>query len=186
MPKKKLRLGAGAQCSPLMKNVHPQAIIRSVFPVYADNERLVSAIATKKATVTRKGKTYVAVFFEHVRFEGQEIYCALRYANQTAEGEPINFFDTAAAADVPAPSVTAEPRNIIDSEVLRAGNNAEDIALVRAQGHDVDDDNEPAPENIPTDDTPGTNEDDGLYPGQSWGHESFVDPMNNRGWRIFR
>jgi hypothetical protein len=38
----------------------------------------------------------------------------------------------------------------IPTEVLHAGNRAEDIAQVRALGFVVDDDNEPAPENIPT------------------------------------
>ena len=182
MPRKRaLRLGVGAQCSPLLKNLHPQDIIRSKFPVYADNERLHLAICKEKKPVTRNKRNYIGIFFDHPQFEGEGIYCAIRYANIQAEGDPNDFFDVAAA---PAPAAAAEPQqnNDIETEVLRAGNNAEDIALVRGQGLDVDDDNDPAPENVPTADGLSTNEDDGLYPGQSWGVDSFVDPMNNDGW----
>ena len=41
----------------------------------------------------------------------------------------------------------------ISEIVFRAGNRTEDIQMVRAQGLDVDDDNEPSLENIPTNNT---------------------------------
>ena len=41
-------------------------------------------------------------------------------------------------------------QNAIPSHPRLGGNNAEDIAKVRALGFAVDDDNEPAPENVPT------------------------------------
>jgi hypothetical protein len=45
---------------------------------------------------------------------------------------------------------------------------AEDIARVHKEGFEVDDDNEPLPENVPADgNVPTANE--GLYKGQSWG-----------------
>ncbi len=64
----------------------------------------------------------------------------------------------------------------IPDEIFRAGNRAEDIALVRGQGFEVDDDNDPAPENVPTvlDDTPVVND---LYEGQDWGWDG-ID------WRV--
>ena len=37
----------------------------------------------------------------------------------------------------------------VPSEVMQAGNHSEDIAMVRAAGLNVDDDNDPAPESIP-------------------------------------
>ncbi len=56
----------------------------------------------------------------------------------------------------------------IGEDIFRAGNRAEDIANVRGQGFEVDDNNDPAPENIPTlwDEAPAVND---LYKGQSWG-----------------
>ena len=55
----------------------------------------------------------------------------------------------------------------IDGSVFRSGNGADDIANVRNQGFEVDDDNEPVPENIPVD---GNNSPQVvLKDGQSWG-----------------
>ena len=52
----------------------------------------------------------------------------------------------------------------IDSKILDARNNAEDIAQVRAKGFEVDEDKDPSPENIPNG-PPDINI--GLYEGQS-------------------
>lgn len=51
---------------------------------------------------------------------------------------------------------------------------AEDIVLIRNQGLDADDNNTPAPKNMPTANTPIL-ENDGLFPGQQWGRDG-VDP----------
>ncbi len=47
-------------------------------------------------------------------------------------------------------------------------NNAEDIAQIRAEGFKVNDDNNPAPENIPQGNVP-PKMDAGLVEGQMWG-----------------
>lgn len=67
-----------------------------------------------------------------------------------------------------------EPSNVeeeqaptdIDGAVFRAGNRNEDIEFVRNQGLVVDDDNEPAPENIPQEQVTFSR----LFDGQSWGY----------------
>ena len=63
-----------------------------------------------------------------------------------------------------------ERRMMIDDSVFTAMNNAEDVFLVRAQGLDVDDDNDPAPDNIPNNDGIPT-----LIPAT-------VSPGQTRGW----
>jgi hypothetical protein len=72
---------------------------------------------------------------KHESFGDNLIYCAERYAKVKVEGE--------AADDVCNP---------IDTSLLDMGGSGstrrEDIASARSQGLDVDDDNEPAPENI--------------------------------------
>ena len=52
--------------------------------------------------------------------------------------------------------------------VFNAQNRAEDIALVRNMGFKVDDDNEPAPENVPAGDAPPVNG-GALLQGRQWG-----------------
>ena len=59
--------------------------------------------------------------------------------------------------------------------MFNASNRAEDIARVRDEGHEVDDDNEPAPENIPA--AGSTTNNGGLKEGQSWGWNG-VDRMS--------
>ena len=66
-------------------------------------------------------------------------------------------------------------KNAILNDVMAATGAPEDIAMVRQMGFMVDDDNEPAPENIPDATGPvpaGNNE--GLHEGQQW-EDVFVD-----------
>ena len=58
-------------------------------------------------------------------------------------GRPCGAAQPAAAAPI------VEEQVEIPDEIFQVGNRAEDIALVRGQGFEVDDNNEPAPENIP-------------------------------------
>ena len=58
------------------------------------------------------------------------------------------------------------PGGPIEASVFNASNWVEDIALVRNQGMDFDDDMERAPENVPLFNTPA---DDTLFEGQTWG-----------------
>ena len=53
------------------------------------------------------------------------------------------------------------------SSTHRIGRRAEDIAFVRDMGFEVDDDNKPAPENVPAVDTPPVNGGT-LLEGQEW------------------
>lgn len=98
------------------------------------------------------------MFFTHPDHEGIEFSSS--YFIVVAEGPPKGFFE--AAAPAAAPKDAPEP---IDESVFDSTNTAEDIALVLAQGLDVDDDNAPAPENIPI----GPTANDTLKGGQRWG-----------------
>ena len=69
------------------------------------------------------------------------------------------------------PPIIAATQTIGD-EIFFAQNRAEDIACVRAEGFEVDDDNDPAPENVPRlfDVPPAAAVvNGGLFEGQSWG-----------------
>jgi hypothetical protein len=83
----------------------------------------------------------------------------------------------------PAPSDDVDEGEEVPIDSFQLGNRVEDIAIARHQGFDVDDDNEPAPENVPqANDVAET--DTGLYPGQRWGAvHSHVDPMVNDGFK---
>lgn len=135
---------------------------------------------TRQAEVTRRGHTFVGIFVSHPSFQGSdEIYVAKRYAVVRHEGPPEGLFD-----DTPEDAVALnDDGNLVqevDPQLYFATNRAEDIAMVRNQGYNVDDDNEPAPENIPEEAAP-TIDNEGLFPGQQWGVQHHVDPMEIHG-----
>ncbi len=70
----------------------------------------------------------------------------------------------------------------IDQGIFSLAGTAEDIVLVRNQGFDVDDDNKPVEENIPTADAP-VPANNGLYEGQSWGWDGFDQRTNKEDTR---
>ena len=76
--------------------------------------------------------------------------CAIHWAVFTTEGPPNDIWTTeqppAAPAAAPGQALQGNP---IDPNVFQS--RAEDINLVRGQGFEVNDDNDPAPENIPQD-----------------------------------
>lgn len=84
----------------------------------------------KKDQVTRQGRKYVGIFFEHLQFQGREIYCAAGMPIQLRRVIQKIFSILPAAAQAQAPPVKGEPRNNIGAEVLQVGNNREDIASV--------------------------------------------------------
>jgi hypothetical protein len=173
MVKRTLRAGVGARCSVLLSKLHLGNYVAQHFPNTTRQDRLEGLVATRREEVVRKGKRVRMTFFTHPDHPGQEFSSS--FLKVTAEGDenaifedvaPAAFGETGIAEDVPEP---------IDESVFEATNNAEDIALVLAQGLDVDDDNEPAPENIPQTGAPPVAEDTGLYPDQSWGWDG-LDP----------
>ncbi len=193
--RRKLRLGSGAKCWSLFSQLHPKPSLLAHCSNPEPRKKVTSLVATKIEAVTRQGRTYQAVFFSSEEFPGEELFCALHYCHVFEEGPPENFFDAneedAEPGDVAPPAVPVEEVAVeLDPAVFAAGNHAEDIEFVRNQGLEVDDDNEPAPENVPR---LGENSNhDNLNEGQSWGFD-FIDqraitgvvdqsPMFQGGW----
>ena len=82
------------------------------------------------------------------------MHCVVRWAKIIIEGHVDQFFtlDTTVTHTVAAQANIAT-ENIggteLDADIFHALNQIEDIAMVQAQGLMVDDDNDPAPENVP-------------------------------------
>ena len=91
-------------------------------------------------------------------------------------------------ADVTEPTAPTLPTvkatlNIIGDDVYFTQNRAEDIARVHIEGFEVDDDNDPAPENIPAPaEASPVVIDGGLYEGQTWGWDG-IDCRHTAGGR---
>ena len=120
---------------------------------------------------------------------GETFHCAKRWAVVTKEGDQSDFF---VKDEIPSPSTAGgvsltgvgdgvSPTQAgggvsptrggveVDPSFFGTGNQAEDIALARNMDFNVNDDNEPAEENIPTPVDVLAAANDGLYPGQTWG-----------------
>ena len=98
-------------------------------------------------------KKLVVILVHHPDHDDQELYSVKKWMKVVTEGAVEHIFqdqDEDILIDE-TPNEIQEEVNQIDEVVFRAGGHAEDIALVRAQGLDIDDDNLPAPENIPVD-----------------------------------
>ena len=95
-----------------------------------------------------------------------------RWIKVEEQGLPDQLWEEAApTTEAPAAAATVyidERGEDIADFVFNAQNQAEDIALIRNMGFEVDDDNEPAPENVPAGDAPPVNG-GALLEGQQWG-----------------
>ena len=182
MVRRKKRIGVGAHCSVLLKQLHPQNLITQYHPNYSGNERLPDVVIVRQSSITRHGNEFVAIFVSHPSFQGSDtIYVSKRYCVVKLEGDPDGFFDDDRVQDEVAMDNDGNFIPEIDPQVFFASNRADDIALVRNQGYHVDDDNEPAPENTPDTTAPLPLDNAGLFEGQHWGVDHHVDPMELHG-----
>ena len=118
----------------------------------------------------RRGLSYRFVFFSSATFPGDTLHCSKRLVLFWEEGPSGGLFDKYLD---PAPSEIYNsttppyaPGDPVEAGIFNASNQAEYIALVRNQGLEVDDDIEPAPDNVPLVDTPDS---DTLFEGKTWG-----------------
>ena len=99
-------------------------------------------------------KKQTCITFRHEKFEGKEIYCVMCWVQVISEGSSEHFFFGIDRDDITT-SPNIDTRGHINTSqplpgIMRStdGSRADDIALIRAMGFEVDDDNEPTPENI--------------------------------------
>lgn len=178
-------LGEGARCSVLLSKLRPSIDVEAAFPNRLATQRLEDLVAVRHEQITRRGLTYEAVFFTSESIPGIELSAARRFVIVNQQGPEEGLWDTTPASNPPAGVVGGNSISIpvaIDDAIFHSsGSRAEDIAMVRNQGFDVDDDDEPVPENIPPPDAP-LPVDNGLYEGQTWGWDGIDRRANNGGY----
>ena len=169
----RLQAGVGAECSVLIKLLHPRKLVSDTLMNWEDNERLVGLVAIKKEKRSVNRKDQDCIIFRHDRFLNQELYCTSKFCKVLKEGSRVDFF--ADATSDSAPPVEAQVNlNESESDLLPDGfehlrGTSEDIAIMTDMGFDVDDDNLPAPENVPDPSAQQSASTNGLFDGQSWG-----------------
>jgi len=167
-PRARLRLGEGARCSVLLKFLRPSKIVAETILNPVKDQRLDDLIAVSREVTTRGGKTFVSIFYRSDTIPGR-LHSAERWVTVLEQGTGEIWGGEPEATTAAAPVVPNEANEPIADFIFNAQNRAEDIALVRAMGFEVDDDNEPAPENIPVADAPLFRLGGGLHEGQEWG-----------------
>ena len=168
MPKnKRLRHGVGAKVSVYKKFLHPRKDVSTRFPNYTKNEVLDNLLVIAQEEKLVSMRQQVCLTMRHDDFDdGQILHAVARYC-KVIEEEPIeSLFITSPLNNVENnENVAAADDENGGREIPRVLN--EDISNFLAQGFEVDDSNEPAPENIPTGTDTGT---DNMY--RPWGSES--------------
>ena len=159
---KKKQLGVGTKCEALKRVLHPRPLVCEKYPNSTAQDRLDELLVIKKEKKKINGSEKICIVFRHDDFDNQEIYCSERYAKVLTEGNEVDFFtDVTVQAEEEKDALDdADEATLVP--VLGTSDLAENIARVRMEGYNVDDDNEPAPENVP-DTAQTTNTADTMY-----------------------
>lgn len=157
--KTRLALGKGATCSAHYNRLHPAPLVKAKYPNARKQDLLTGLVCQRKELkIVNRREQEVAVFL-HEDFTS-ELHVVLKFVRVDQEGE--------AFPTEPQPPSEEESGRELPEELCRG--NREDIHLYRAAGFDVDDDSDPAPENIPDPDTT-INTGPMLINGQEWRKE---------------
>ena len=152
----KKKIGVGAVCRTYVRFMHPSKLMRDKFVNIGAQLKISDLVSVKQEVKKVNRKDQMCVIFRHDNWPNKEIYCCKRWVTVLQEGNPAHFFDVAGSpvenetGTEENPNVEEDNEPIPDRVFHMSGSNAEDIAHVRSLGLGVDDDNDPAPENVPT------------------------------------
>ena len=174
-----LRRGKDATVSILLKYIHPSEHIRAAYPNQANGQRLDGCTVLRREVKKIRRADQLALVVTHEAFPDIELYCVERYAKVTQEGLADFFFDNVVVnavdeqEDRPGEEQQVPQQHvpILMPSVCHRNFCADDpdlLAAVDAGAIEIDDDNEPVPENIPQQ---GQQEDNECEFSDVWGHE---------------
>ena len=163
--------GKGAEVSCLIKFLHPSELIMKAYPNPLNQQRLENCITLCQDVKKIKQKEQLSLIVTHNDFKDDngellELYAVKRHFKVENEGDPDYFFDAVAKDDNEQAEEEVLPQ-VINDEVMGVNDGGpQNLAVALNEVVDIDDDNEPAPENVPT---PGVSTTTVLSP--EWGHE---------------
>ena len=172
MAPRKKSLGKDAVATCLVRMLHPSQVIRTAFPNVEKNQK-VSDLCVRRMEVmkiNRQDKLAVVMVSDAFKSDGDliEVYALPRFVHVVTEGPADLFFGVddpqpplPVDDDAPVPEFGAEVQELIEN--FQVGQDEEDV-LVLAAEVDIDDDNAPAPENVPNE-----GPDDDIF--EQWGHD---------------
>ena len=165
--------GDGATVSALIKFIHPSEHIRNKFPNPCSGQRLLDCITIRQEVKPVSRKEQLTLIVHHEDFKNDddsyiELYAVKRYWKVHKEGDSDYFFD--AQAPTNEQEDEDEQRLLPDAIGVHLSGEArttETIIALRDEV-DIDDDNEPAPENVPE-----QNESSDSLLKAEWGHSGY-------------
>ena len=152
MPRnRKKQLGSGAVCKCLACFLHPRAVVGAKYLTVHHKYRVDGLLVIKQEVKKVNENDHICIIFNHPDFNDIFLHCVSRYASVKTEGDSSGFFET----DGSVVAIAIEEVLLGDEDdgvelPPIGGDLAKDIARLRAEGYGVDDDNEPAPENLPS------------------------------------
>lgn len=163
MPPPKTRLGVGAKVSCLLKFLHPFGEVRKKFPNTYKTDRISNLTVTGQAAKLIRSESAQCFTFCHDDFPDVELYTTKPHAKCEEEGPPESIFG-AVPPPPPEPQQPQQPqqRGEIHAETVR-------VDGVELGPDQVDNDDEPAPENV------GPAPTEGGPQFSNWG-EGTIDP----------
>ena len=181
----KLNHGIGAKCTVFTKFIHPTSLINTKYPTFDRNHRFtVVLIGEKERTINKKAKPCYT--FRNDDFENAILYAVKRNIVVIEEDSPDHFFDKQHGGS--QGPVTVERSDDEETPLQQLGSRFdEDINDIHAAGAIIDDDNEPAEENVP-EKSPDNQDKEKTVFEESWGFKGICyrkkDMHMNRGASI--
>ena len=158
--------GKGAEVSCLIKFLHPSELIRKAYPNPLNQQRLENCIALRQDAEKIKRKEQLSLIMTHNDLRMVMVNAVKRHFKVENEGDPYYFFDGVAKDDNKQAEEEVLPQ-VINDEVMGVNDGGpQNLAAALNGVVDIVDDNDPAPENVPT---PRVSTATVLSP--EWGHE---------------
>ncbi|KAG7340825.1 transposase IS4 [Nitzschia inconspicua] len=158
------KAGYGAICSAPLRYMRPTDIILTA-PYYQQQQqqqsivaagrspRIEGLVAIRKEIKPLNGRLQVCIVFHHEHFPNKEIYCHERFCRVEEEGPTEHLFGyipPVVEQEEEQEEQGLDTRMEVPTDIVRNGVvRMYDVELLRSMGYEVDDDNDPAPENVP-------------------------------------
>lgn len=176
MPPTRKTPGVGARASALAKMLHPSEVIRNRFPNMDPALRLQDLVMVGEGTRRINRREQGAYLMRHDDFPNVTFHCVKRFVRVDTEGAPEHFFtnnqdetnaeENKDEEEEEAPNLPGEV-----TEAMQHGQNLGTDEVARlAQLIEMDDDNAPAPENVPNQEPNPPN-----AIAETWGHDGICD-----------
>jgi hypothetical protein len=94
-----LRLGEGARCNVLVKNLCPSREIKERILNPQPKQRVTDLLVTRQAILRRGKSTYEAIFFTSATFPDLELHTARKFTVVDKDGHPDRIWTTVLQAD---------------------------------------------------------------------------------------